>query len=327
MKGENNMKPYEIDVPVALIFFNRPEPLREVFHAIKEARPSKLFLIQDGAREARPNDELNIKKCKDIVAEIDWECEVYRNYSETNLGCGMRIYSGISWCFEHVDRLCIIEDDCKPTKDYFKFCEDLLEKYKDDQRIDMISGMNNLETYDVTPYSYIFARTGSIWGWATWKRVWDTVDYDLSFMEDEDAIRLIKNLIKPRRIANDLIKNGKKKYDFLKTGGKLTSWSYQKGINTYLHHGLIIVPHKNLVTNIGLTDDSVHAVNSIKKIPKATQRLFYMKTYKLDFPLKHPKYIVQDVEFDRKLNKIMKPIKVVAMKRRIESLIRRIIFK
>lgn len=327
MKGENNMEPYEIDVPVALIFFNRPEPLREVFDAIKEARPSKLFLIQDGAREARPNDELNIKKCRDIVAEIDWECEVYRNYSETNLGCGMRIYSGISWCFEHVDRLCIIEDDCKPTKDYFKFCEELLEKYKDDQRIDMISGMNNLETYDVTPYSYIFARTGSIWGWATWKRVWDTVDYDLSFMEDEDAIRLVKNLIKPRRIANDLIKSGKKKYDFLKTGGKLTSWSYQRGLNMYLNSGLIIVPHKNLVSNIGLTDDSVHAVNSIKKIPKAIQRLFYMKTYKLDFPLKHPKYIVQDVEFDRKLNKIMNPNKVVAMKRRIESLIRRIIFK
>ncbi|MDN6729312.1 MAG: hypothetical protein L0L57_03985 [Alkalibacterium sp.] len=327
MKGENNMEPYEVDVPVALIFFNRPEPLREVFDAIKEAKPSKLFLIQDGAREARPNDELNIKKCKDIVAEIDWECDVYRNYSETNLGCGMRIYSGISWCFQHVDRLCIIEDDCKPTIDYFKFCEELLEKYKDDQRIDMISGMNNLETYDVTPYSYIFAKTGSIWGWATWKRVWDTVDYDLSFMEDEDAIRLLKNSIKPKRLAEELIKNGQNKKDFLEKGGKLTSWSYQRGLNMYLNSGLISVPHKNLITNIGLTDDSVHAVNSIKKIPKATQRLFFMKNYKLDFPLKHPKYIIQDVEFDRNLNKIMKPNKFVAMQRRIESLIRRVIFK
>ena len=321
------MKPFEVDIPIALIFFNRPEPLRIVFNAIKEARPSKLFLIQDGAREARPNDELNIKKCKDIVAEIDWECEVYRNYSETNLGCGMRIYSGISWCFEHVDRLCIIEDDCKPTIDYFKFCKELLEKYKDDQRIDMISGMNNLETYDVTPYSYIFARTGSIWGWATWKRVWDTVDYELSFMEDEDALRLINNLNQPKRITYDLIRNGEKKHASLREGDKLTSWSYQRGMNMYLNSRLVIVPHKNLITNIGLTEDSVHAVNSIKKIPKAMQRLFFMKTYEMKFPLRHPKYIIQDVEFDEKLYRITYPNKMVMIKRKVESLLRRIIFK
>ena len=318
---------YQIDVPVALIFFNRPEPLKQVFDAIRKAKPTKLFLIQDGARESRPNDEINIEKCKDIVANIDWECEVHRNYSEVNLGCGMRIYSGISWCFEHVDRLCIIEDDCKPTLDYFIFCAELLEMYKDDQRVDMISGMNNLETYDITPYSYIFARTGSIWGWATWKRVWDTIDYDLSFMEETDAIRLIQNLIQPRRLANDLIKIGWKKYESLKSGDKLTSWSYQRGINAYLHHGLTIVPHKNLITNIGLTEDSVHAVNSIKKIPKALQKIFFMETFNLDFPLKHPKYIIQDVDFDRKINKMMNPNIFVKSLRRIESYLRRIIHK
>lgn len=321
------MIPYQIDVPVALIFFNRPEPLKQVFDAIREAKPTKLFLIQDGARESRPNDDINIEKCKDIVADIDWECEVHRNYSEVNLGCGMRIYSGISWCFEHVDRLCIIEDDCKPTLDYFKFCSELLEMYKDDQRVDMISGMNNLETYDITPYSYIFAQTGSIWGWATWKRAWDTIDYDLNFMEDEDAIRLIRNLIQPRRLAKDLIKIGWKKYESLKSGNKLTSWSYQRGINAYLHHGLTIIPHKNLITNIGLTEDSVHAVNSIKKIPKALQKIFFMETFNLDFPLKHPKYIIQDVDFDRKINKMMNPNIFVKSLRRIESYLRRIIQK
>lgn len=321
------MKPYLVDVPVALIFFNRPEPLKDVFDSIREARPSKLFLIQDGQRESNPNDEINVKKCKEIVDNIDWECEVHRNYSENNLGCGMRIYSGISWCFQYVDRLCIIEDDCKPSLDFFKFSEELLERYKNDQRIDMISGMNNLGNYNTTPYSYFFAQTGSIWGWATWKRVWDTVDYELSFLEDEDAVRLIFNLIRPKRLAKDIIRNGKKKYDFLKSGGKLTSWSYQRGLNMYLNSGLIIVPHKNLITNIGLTSESVHAANSIKKIPRAIQKLFYMDTYKLDFPLKHPKYIVQDVEFDNRMNKLMNPNKLVSTFRRVESLIRRIIFK
>ncbi len=320
------MTPFIIDVPVALIFFNRPEPLKEVFESIREAKPSKLFLIQDGPRENRSDDIGNIQKCREIVSLIDWECQVFKNYSETNLGCGMRIYSGISWCFEFVDRLCIIEDDCKPSIDFFKFCKELLERYEDDQRIDMISGMNNLETYDNTPYSYIFAKTGSIWGWATWKRAWKSVDYNLGFMEDKDAIRLLRNSIKPRRLANQFIKDGQEKLEILKRGGRLTSWSLQRGINMFLNSGLIIVPHKNLISNIGLTEDSVHATNSIRKIPKVTQRLFFMKTYQLEFPLKHPKYIIEDMDFNDRLNRLMNPNRFVRLMRRIESLIRRLIY-
>jgi hypothetical protein len=291
-------KKYVIDIPVAVVFFNRPDTLKEVFDAIKEARPSKLFLIQDGARETKPNDLEKIEECKKIVENIDWECEVQKNYSNNNLGCGMRIYSGISWVFNYVDRVCIIEDDCKPTIAFFKFAKEMLERYKDDQRIDMISGMNNLGTYDVSPYSYIFAETGSIWGWATWKRAWDKIDYDINFIEEEDTVRLIKNYVKPKRLAKELIKNGKIKKASLNKGDKLTSWSYQRGMNMFLNSGLIIVPTKNLISNIGLTDDSVHSVNHKNKLPKAIRSLFHMKTYDITFPLKHPKHIIRDVEFD-----------------------------
>ncbi|MDR4508579.1 MAG: hypothetical protein MRJ65_10160 [Candidatus Brocadiaceae bacterium] len=320
------MKSFLVDIPVALIFFARPNVLKETFFSIKRARPSKLFLIQDGARSGRVDDLENIRLCRDIVKDIDWDCEVCTNYSEVNLGCGMRVYSGISWAFESVDRLVIIEDDCKACDSFFKFCEDVLEKYKDDERMDMISGMNHLGIYNKTPYSYIFAKTGSIWGWATWKRVWDTVEYDTDFINDKDAIRLLENSIIPKGKAKQFIKNGISNYKILKSGGKLTSWSHQRGLNMYLHSGLIIVPHKNLTTNIGLTADSTHAVNSIKKLPKAMQRVFFMKTYKLNFPLKHPKYIVEDVQFNREIDKIMNPNKFIKLLMRIEGLIRRIIF-
>lgn len=322
-----NEKDFLIDIPVALVFFNRPEPLEEVFKAIKECKPSILFLIQDGARETNKTDLINIEKCKRIVEQIDWECKVYKNYSNENLGCGMRIYSGISWCFEYVDRLCIIEDDCKPTMQFFLFAKELLEMYKDDQRVDMISGMNNLEIYSETKTSYIFSETGSIWGWATWKRAWSKIDYNLSLIDDEEAIRLLTNYIKPYRLRKYLIKEGKNKRSLIQNSTRLTSWSYQRGINMYLNSGLIIVPTKNLVSNIGLTDDSVHSVNSIKKIPKAFQKLFFMKTYDIDFPLVHPKYIIRDLYFDRKMLRLMYPVGVVRFLRKIESFIRRKIFR
>jgi len=315
-----------IDLPVALIFFNRPKPLGVVFEAIREAKPSKLFLIQDGARQEKSSDIEKIEECRKIVSIIDWECEVFRNYEEENLGCGMRIYSGISWCFTFVDRLCVLEDDCVPAPDFFPFMKELLEKYRNDNRIDMISGMNNLETFERNQYSYFFAETGSIWGWATWKRVWDKIDYNIDFINDSNVVRLLKNSIKPKRLAKQLIKSGKRKHNLLKNGKKLSSWSYQRGMNMYLNSGLIIVPVKNLVSNIGLTDDSVHAVNSLSKIPKAIQRLFLMKTYEIEFPLKHPNYIIKDNEFDSKMNKLMHPNIVVKFFRKLESLIRRMIF-
>ena len=137
------MQPYKVDIPVYLNFFCRPDTFQYVFNAVREARPSMLFLSCDGARENRKDDEQNIKKCQEIAEQIDWECTVYKNYSEKNLGCGMRMYTGISWAFEYVDRLIILEDDCVPSQDCFIFFEELLEKYLNDERINMICGMNN----------------------------------------------------------------------------------------------------------------------------------------------------------------------------------------
>lgn len=294
------MKTSLFDIPVALIFFARPDLLQITFEAIRAAKPSKLFLIQDGARVNSQTDNINIQKCREIVSTIDWDCEVYKNYSEENLGCGTRVYSGLSWAFQYVDRLMVIEDDCVPSKSFFEFSIDLLERYKEDERIGMICGMNNLEVHNSTPYDYFFSTAGSIWGWATWKRVWDKIEYDLNFVNDKDAERLIHNLYQER-----YYEVGKEKLKSISQGVRLSSWSYQHGMNLFLNSQLNIVPKYNLVTNVGLSENGANSVSSIQFMPKGLRSLYYMKTYPLDFPLKHPKYIINDIEFRKKMDRLM----------------------
>lgn len=315
-----------IDIPIAIIFFNRPEALENVFASVKKARPSNLFLIQDGARENHPNDEENIERCREIVESIDWECEVRKNYSEVNLGCGGRIYSGISWCFEYVDRLVILEDDCVPSDSFYMFCKEVLERYLHDPRVGMISGMNHLDEFNLIDYDYLFSTVGSIAGWATWKRSWSTIDYEMKFLDNENVIRLIKNCASQKCRPKKLLKNGLERRAILRNDGKLTSWSYQRGINDYLHSALVIVPKKNLMTNIGLTSESVHSPNDIKKVPRGLRRIYQLKLYDFDFPLKHPEFIIEDYEYNDMVRKIMDGNSFVKLYRKFESAFYQIIY-
>ena len=315
------------DVPVLMVFFNREEPLKQVFEAVKKARPSKLFLAQDGARKGNITDEENIKKCREAVSLIDWECEVYYNYSEENLGCGKRMSSAISWAFEYVDRLMILEDDCVPGEDFFPFCEELLEKYKDDERISMISAMNHLETYNnYTRDSYIFCNSGAIWGWATWKRQWDMYDFEIGFMDKEYVFDKAKNTNYPKYYRDDVITTGKARTNTLRSGKRLSSWAFQFRIIGILNHQMSIVPSVNLVSNVGLTNDSTHASGDIKLIPKGLRSVFFMPIHKMEFPLKHPTFTYCDDFFDRKVWRLMGMQKHVRIYRRIESIVRRILF-
>jgi hypothetical protein len=142
--------------PVAFIFFNRPDLTEKVFNRIRKAQPQELFLIADGPRINNSEDERKCFEARKIVDQIDWECEVCRNYSDQNLGCGVRPATGISWVFEHVDRAIILEDDCLPHPSFFNFCDELLERYKYDQRVMQISGTNLQYGNKWTDYSYYF---------------------------------------------------------------------------------------------------------------------------------------------------------------------------
>ena len=201
---------FNIDVPVAMVFFNRPEQFRIVFEAVKAARPSKLFLIQDGPREGRKDDIDKIDRCREILLEIDWECQVYKNFSDINLGCGKRVYTGLSWAFQYVDRLIILEDDTVPCLSWFTFASNVLEKYKDDNRVGMVTGVNHLGQYNQSGSDYFFATCGSIAGWATWKRVWERNDYDVPFVDSVYYMDLLSRNIYPHWYAEKVISSIKK---------------------------------------------------------------------------------------------------------------------
>ena len=144
------MEKYEskIDIAVLILFFNRPKMLEKVFEQVRLARPSRLYLFQDGARAGRPDDIENVAKCREVVSNIDWECEVHTNYQEKNLGCDPSEYVSQKWMFENEEMGIVLEDDDVPSQSFFPFCKELLERYKNDERVNMICGMNNLETYE-----------------------------------------------------------------------------------------------------------------------------------------------------------------------------------
>ena len=295
------MKPYSIDISVLLIFFNRPGCFAKVFEQVKIARPSKLFLYQDGAREGNEKDKIGVQKCREIALNIDWDCEVHTLFQEKNYGCDPSEYVAQKWAFEHVDKCIILEDDDVPSQSFFPFCKELLDRYENDQRINMVCGMNNLETWD-SPYSYLFTETGSIWGWATWKRVIDQWEPEYDVLDDGFNLGKLKI---------DLESKG------LFTESRLSTWKTNKasgvehyetinGLNQYVSHSLNIVPTKNMIINIGNTPEgSTHSAADLSLLPKGLRRIYTMNTYEIEFPLKHPKYIINDVEYQKALFRVM----------------------
>ena len=284
-----------IDIPVLMLFFNRPKQLEKVFEQVKIARPSKLYLFQDGAREGREDDLENVQKCREIVENIDWECEVHKNYQEKNNGCDPSEYLAQKWMFETEEMGIVLEDDDVPSQSFFPFCKELLEKYKDDERINIICAMNNTGVSKHISDSYLFTKKGSIWGWASWKRVIDTWDGKYTWLDDKNAIEKIKSQMSKREF--DLyIETARKR--------RISGKEYYETIlaaSMYLNDRLNIVPKYNMMCNVGIAQETTHSVSDIRLMSKIARKLFYMKTYEIEFPLSHPKEIKRDYKFEREM--------------------------
>lgn len=288
----------QLNTPVALIFFTRPDTLKKVFEEVRKAKPQQLFLIQDGPRDGRPDDIEKILECRKIVENIDWNCEIFKNYAETNLGCGQRPSSGISWVFTHVDKAIILEDDCVPCETFFPYCEEMLNKYENDERIAYISGLNHFAEWDCGKYSYFFSKTGAIWGWATWKRVWERYDYYVNSIQDEYITKILPYQINNKIAAKEKIMQWKKVFSLRNSNVKLSYWDIQWGLVKHIHNQLVIVPKYNQISNIGDGLNSTHAQKINQKKAQKKTSFFYISTKKLDLPLVHPDFCCCDVAYD-----------------------------
>jgi len=231
--------------PVLFLIFNRPAYTERVFERIAAARPSKLLVVADGPRSA---DEADLcRETRDIVARVDWDCEVIPNYSEANMGCRARVSSGIDWAFSLVEEAIILEDDCLPAASFFSFCELMLDRYRDDKRVMMVSGTNFLRDQLDIPESYTFSQYPSIWGWATWRRAWQLYDVNMEQWPVVRDQRQLERLVRNERVSafysavwND-------------TSTINSTWDYQWSFARRFNHGLGAVPRVNLVSNIGTT--------------------------------------------------------------------------
>lgn len=301
-------KPFKTDIAVAMIFFNRPDTLKKVFESVRNARPSKLYLIQDGARINRPTDIENIEECRNIVGNIDWQCEVFRDYSDVNLGCGKRIFTGLCNVFAHEEYAAIVEDDIVIGESFLPFCKEMCERYKNDQRVQMISGMNHLGVYEECPYDYFFSQGGgAIWGWATWARCWNELDWNMTCMSNNYIVNCLKASNTPNKCGKGIAIRAISIRNNILKGIYPSFWSLHFGLYGYLGSRLNIVPKYNLISNIGLTKDSTHAADSVTKLVKRIRVVFFAKIYEMPNELKHPQYVLDDQIYMRKQSKIMRP--------------------
>lgn len=290
-----------MEINILIIFFIRKDTLQEVFDRVKKAKPSKLFLFCDGARNE--NDKKHIEECRHIVEDIDWPCEVHKYYSEENLGCGAGPKTAISWAFNHVDNLVILEDDCVPADSFFPFMKECLEKYKDDTRIGLISGFNHLQKHSCGENSYFFTKTGATLGWGTWKRVWEKFDFYLEDVKNSYLMNIIKANILNKTAAKKRIKHWLLANIETKTK-KVNYWDIQFGFLKYSQNYLAIVPKTNLITNIGAGFGATHTADA-KRTKWKKGKILFMPTIELRPPLKHPSFVCCDNFYDAETYKIL----------------------
>jgi hypothetical protein len=243
--------------PVAFIIFNRPDTTDRVFQAIRQAQPKQLLVIADGPRADRPGEAEKCAATRAVIDRVDWECEVLTNYSDINLGCKHRVSSGIDWVFSQVEEAIILEDDCLPAPSFFPFCQTLLEKYRDDDRIAMISGTNCQQGNTRTSYSYYYSKYPHIWGWATWRRAWKNYDVD---MKTWPACKQ-DNLL--RAVFHDDYESDfwSGEFDGIHSG-KVDTWDGQWAYTCFSQNQLSVIPGKNLISNIGFGINATHTTGT-----------------------------------------------------------------
>ena len=275
----------QLTTPVLFLIFNRPDTTKRVFEAVRKAKPPKLFVVADGPRPDRPGEWEKCQKVREIVTAVDWDCEVKTLFRDTNLGCKVGVSRAIDWFFQHVEEGIILEDDCLPTQSFFRFCQELLERYRYDERVMMISGNNFQFGRQCGSYSYYFTKYTHIWGWASWKRAWKFYDVNMNLWPEIKKKGLLKGLVNNPKEMN----YWEQIFDRVHAS-KIDTWDYQWTFCCWVQNGLSVLPKVNLVSNIGLGIESTH---THKDSPLAN-----MPVLPMEFPLKHPPFLLCDSKAD-----------------------------
>ena len=281
-----------------MLFFTRNDTLQKVFDEVKKARPSRLFLYQDGPRGER--DMAGIEACRQIVSDeqIDWECNVHRQYLDHNQGCDPSGFRSHQWAFSLADKVIVLEDDVVPSQSFLPFCKEMLDRYEHDERVSMVAGFNIDEVSTDCDDSYFFTSAFSIWGWASWRRVANRWDPSYTFMHDPEKRRRLETIARERHLRSDMMQMFSDHSESGKEYFETIYWA-----DMLLHDSLAVMPSMNQINNIGLMADSTHFSAELKTTPHRIRRMFTMSRHELLFPLRHPQTVTENKAYMERLYK------------------------
>jgi hypothetical protein len=276
---------YQTRSAVLFIIFNRPDTTARVFAQIKATRPPRLYIAADGPRNNCPEDIALCKQARDIATAVNWDCEVKTLFSEGNSGCKEAVSSAITWFFDNEEEGIILEDDCLPASDFFRFCDTLLDKYRFDTRIRHISGANLQHGKIWGNAAYYFSNMTFIWGWATWRRVWNDYDKELTKYDQKEVKEHLINIFDDPLIVD----SWQHVFEEVKAGN-IDTWDHQLGLVNFFNNSLSIIPNKNLVSNIGFGENAIHTIDAnslfanipLAEINEITHPLYILPEKKAD---------------------------------------------
>lgn len=257
---------------------------------LKTIRPAKLYAFADGPANAAQVDDC--RRARAVLDAVEWPCTVQRKFMDANLGCGKGPATAMDWFFENETEGIILEDDLLPHPDFFPYCAELLDRYRDQPLVMDICGTNRLGGWGAADASYVFSQWGSSCGRATWRRAWRHFDYSIRAWDCPETRRAVRSVLRhPMRFAlmSRLL-------DQTRRGGpRVTWWDYQWALAKMLHQGLSAIPATNLVRNVGCDSCSHHDRQHLHTWSAAP------RPAGLAFPLRHPDSLAPDRAFDEAL--------------------------
>lgn len=288
-------------LPVALFIFKRSQTLPKIFEKIRSYKPEVVYLIADGHRDDK--EKLLVEETRTIAEGlIDWECRVIKNYADNNRGVYENIGQGASWVFEKEEKAVFLEDDNLPEESFFEFCEVLLEKYKNNEKIFWVCGTNYLKNYK-SQSDYVFTKHMLPCGWASWANKYQKY-YDGELQNfSVDGLKKLREKYDSKALYEQDVDNFFKTKRLLKTDRKKSSWDRQVAFSLRHYDLLGISPVRNQIRNIGVDEHSTHGGNSLKKT--MTQRFCELDTIPISFPLRHPESILIEKSYEQKVEKVI----------------------
>lgn len=293
----------QFDIPIVLFIFKRKKAV-EVIKRIKEVKPSKIYILADQGRDAPEKEK--VAECRKLVEDsIDWKCEIIKNYADENRGVYENIGLGAKWVFERERWAIFLEDDNLPEVSFFRFCEEMLKKYEQDTRILWVCGTNYLGKY--VPHdkcSYVFTRHMLPCGWASWaQKFTEFYDGELSLCSNNSIVENVRYNYCNKKVYEQYKKSWMSEYHRIKRGGKPVSWDYQIDFAIKANSLYGICPCNNQIRNIGVDNDSIHGGISFSN--EMTRRFCSMSSYPMEFPLVHPKTVLEDKIFEKQIGDII----------------------